>query len=167
MHIFPYYKKKTIQRFFLGVFVGALIAYCILIFMYGRMYEQLLERNYALQAQITEIKRQNEALLQDNKEIDDDRKERLTINRIEILIQNAPQLRLDRLIITQLNEIIINEINHIIGQPINTIAESSQLLQSTVENKAFSVDNFTYYFQVEKLIISQTVHLTLKAKRAN
>lgn len=167
MHIFPYYKNKGLQRFFLGVVIGGIIAYCILLFMYGRMYEQLLENNYDLQAQITEIKRQNDALLQDNKDIDDERKEKLTVNRIEIRIENAAQLRFDRLIIIQLDEMIKQEIDHIIGQPIQIIAESNRLLQSAIENKAFSVDDFTYYFDIQKLIISQTVHLTLKAKIAN
>lgn len=164
MHVTPYHKKKQWQRFFFGAFVGGIVAYCIVIFMYGSMYEKLLNKTYELQAQVTELKNQNEALLQDKEDIDEKNKERLTINNIETHITNADELKLDRLSISQLDEMIKREINYIIGKDIDSISESEQLLQSTIENKQFSVDDLTYYFEVEKLIISKTVKLILIGK---
>lgn len=164
MHFTPYHKKKNWQRFFFGAFVGAALAYFITVYMYGSMYENLLKRTYELQSTVTELKRQNDALQQDKEDIDEKNKERLTVNRIEINITNAEQLKIDRLSISQLDEMIKKEINHIIGQDIDVISESEQLLQSTIENKRFSIDDFTYYFKIEKLIISRTVKLTLIAK---
>ena len=113
---------------------------------------------------VTELKQQNEALLQDNKDINEKNKERLTVNQIEIEISNADEFKLDRLSISQLNEMIKNEINHIIGQDIDVVSDSEQLLQSTIENKQFSVDELTYYFEIEKLTISKTVKLIMVAK---
>lgn len=167
MHIPPYHKRKSWQHFFVGVFAGAVIAYCIVLFMYGTMYEQLLANNLELQSQLTEIKSQNDALLQDKKDLNEKSKEPITVNKIEVIFTNAEQLRLDRLIIHQLEDMIKEEINHIIGQDINIVAESDKLLLSTIENKAFSIDDFTYYFEVLKLTISPDVKISVKAKVYN
>src|SRR5690625_162780 len=164
MHVTPYHKKKHWQRFLFGVFIGGIIAYCILIFMYGSMYEELVKESYDLQAEVTELKQQNDAFLQDNKDINEKNKERLTVNQIEVEISNADEFKLDRLSISQLNEMIKNEINHIIGQDIDVVSDSEQLLQSTIENKQFSVDELTYYFEIEKLTISKTVKLIMVEK---
>src|SRR5690625_1401761 len=164
MHIPPYYKKKSWQRFLVGAFIGAVIAYFITIFMYGSMYERLVERNLDLQSQITELEKQNEVLLQDKKDLNEKSKAEITVDGIEIKIKNEKQLRLDRLITHQLEEMIKQEIDHIIGQDISVVAESDQLILSTIENKAFTVDEFTYYFEVSKLTISETVKITAEAK---
>src|SRR5690625_7243140 len=112
MHVTPYHKKKHWQRFLFGVFIGGIIAYCILIFMYGSMYEKLVKESYDLQAQVTELEQQNEALLQDNKDINEKNKERLTVDQIEIEISNTDELKLDRLSISQIIEIVKNIIKN-------------------------------------------------------
>lgn len=58
MHIPPYHKKKSWQRFFVGTFFGGVIAYCILLYMYGSMYENLLKQNLELHSQVSTLKNQ-------------------------------------------------------------------------------------------------------------
>lgn len=164
MHIPPYYKKKSWQHFIIGICTGVLVAYSIFIFMHGSMYEQLYENNLELQSQVNELKSHNDSLLKDKKESVAKSKAKLTIDRIEILITNQEELKLDRLIIHQLDKMIKQEINHLIGQDIKIVSESDQLLLSTIENKSFSVDDFTYFFEVERLTISDTIKLVMYAK---
>src|SRR5699024_11812093 len=90
----------------------------------GKMYERLLEKNYNLKSHISELESQNEALLEDKKDLDEKTKEPVTVERIEISITNDKQLRLDRLIIHQLEDMIRKEIDHIIGEDIEIIADS-------------------------------------------
>lgn len=156
MHIPPYYKKKSWQRFLVGTFFGAVIGYCILLYMYGSMYEDLLGQNIELQSQVKELK-----LLQD-KEDDQKPKESYTVNRIEISITNEEELKLDKLLKQQLEDLILEEIDHIIGQDVRVIAGSDKLLESTIENKDFTIDDLTYTFSMHKLIIGKTVKLTLE-----
>lgn len=167
MHIPTFHKKKGWQRFLLGFFTGVVIAYCIIMFMYGSMYEKLFEKNLALASQVAELEDLYESLLQDQKEEDEKNKKQLTIESIEIEITNADELKLDRLIIHQLTEMVKQEIKHIIGQDITIISESDQLLFSTIENKAFTIDDFTYYFEIKKLTISKTVTLQMVGKLSN
>lgn len=159
MHIPPYYKKKSWQRFFVGTFFGAVIGYCIFLYMYGSMYEDLLAKNIELQSQVKEFKL---LLDKDKEEQNQQEKESYTINKIELNIMNEKELKLDELIKYQLEELIIEEINHIIGQDVYVVSESDELLISTIENKGFTVDELTYRFTVRKLYINETVEITLE-----
>ncbi|MBY7143858.1 hypothetical protein KFZ56_12525 [Virgibacillus sp. NKC19-3] len=164
MHIPPYHKKATWQRFFIGTVIGAILSYGIYLYMYGSLYEQLLEENLELEAEVTELEKQNEALTQDKEDLDEQKEQEITVETIEITITNENELRLDRLIVHQLEELINEEINHLIGENVTIIDESSQLLRSSIENKGFSVDDFTYYFDVTQLTISRNMILTVEAK---
>jgi hypothetical protein len=164
MHIPPYYKLKSWQRFIIGVVTGSVIAYAIFIFMYGSMYEKLYEENLDLQSKVSELQSHNDSLLQDMKDSDEKSKQQFTVERIDVFIMNQTELRLDRLIVYQLDHMIKGEINHMIGKDIRVISESDQLLLSTIENKAFTIDDFTYYFEVKRLVISDTIKLVLYAK---
>lgn len=164
MHIPPYFKKRSWQQFLIGAFFGGIVAYCVLIFMYGTMYESLYQDNLTLRTQLEELKNQNEALLQAKENSEEQEDAQLMINRIEVTIANADDLQLDRLTVYELESMIKQDLNHVIGQQIQVISESSTLLISAIENKSYAIDSFTYQFETSQLTISQTLKLTLIAK---
>jgi len=163
MHIPPYHKRKSWQRFFVGLFCGGFIAYFILIYMYGAMYEELLEENFQFNEAMNDLKKQNEVLLQDQTDLNAP----LTVNEIEIIIDNPEAVKLDSLLVSQLKGLIKQEIGHLIGVEVNTISESNQLLISAVENKNFKVDETTYQFTISMLIIHSTLKLTVETRLLN
>lgn len=167
MHIPPYYKKRSWQRFFAGTFIGAIIAYFIFVYMHESMYAQLLAANQELQSQVTELESQNEALSEDKEDLDEKSKEPLTVDSIDIEFTNKKELRMDELIIHDLEELIKKEINHIIGQDVSVVSKSSRLIISTIQNKEFEVDDLTYEFTVKVITITETVRLTVEAEIAN
>lgn len=167
MHIPPYYKKPSWQRFFAGAFIGACIAYFIFVYMHGFMYEELMGENKDLQSKVAELKKQNEALLQDKEDLNKKSKEPLTVTSIEVSIVNEDELRLDKLIIHDLEELMKEEIDHIIGQKVSIIDESAQLLISSLENKEYKVDDFNYGFTIKKLTISKTLKITAEVELAD
>lgn len=156
MHIPPYYKKKSWQRFFVGTIFGAVIGYCVLLYMYGSMYEDLLGQNIELQSQVKELK-----LLQDSED-EEEPKASYTVNKIELGFTNEKELKLDTLLKHQLEGLIMEEIGHIVGQDVHVVAEGKQLLESTIVNKEFTIDDLTYIFTVKKLVITETVEIMLE-----
>ncbi|WP_156291450.1 sporulation membrane protein YtrI [Oceanobacillus salinisoli] len=164
MHIPPYYKKPSWQFFIVGAVFGSLIAYLILLYMYGSMYEDLIRENQELESEIRELTIQNEALIEDNEDLNEKTNEAPTVESLEVEIPNWEELKLDRLIVHDLEEMVKEEIHHLIGEEISVVAESDFLLERAIENKGFKIDDVTYYFEVTKLTISETVKLTLKAK---
>ncbi|WP_200416324.1 sporulation membrane protein YtrI [Virgibacillus salexigens] len=165
MHIPPYHKKVTWQRFFVGVMVGGVVAYCTLLYMYGSMYESLIAQNNAFRSEITELRNQNDSLLEDNDDLSERPSEEITVESINLTIENMEELRLDRLIADKLKELVQQELKHVVGKDLSIIGESDQLLESTVENKSFEVEEFTYTLTITKLIISKNIKITAKAER--
>lgn len=166
MHVPNHFKKRTGQFFILGLITGAVVAYALFTFMYGKMYGQLLENYLSLKTEVTELTEQNEALLQDKEDIDEKSKEQITVQSIKLSFLNPMELKLDRLMIHQFDEILLREISHIIGQDITTLSENDQLLISTIENKTITLTESTYSFEVTKLIIAKNVKITLNVKLA-
>ncbi|MGP4064834.1 sporulation membrane protein YtrI [Oceanobacillus sp. M65] len=163
MHIPPYHKKKTWQRFFAGALVGGIIAYIIFIFMYGTMYENQLKENLELTSQVNDLKNQNEALLKDTENL----KTPVTVSVIDITIENAEEISLDSLVVPKLEELVKDEISHITGQSVSIVDEIDQLLISAIENKEYTIDDLRYQFTVRKLTISETVKVFLEAETVN
>jgi hypothetical protein len=163
MHIPPYHKKKTWQRFFAGSLVGGIIAYIIFIFMYGTMYENQLKENLELTSQVNDLKNQNKALLKDTENL----KTPVTVSVIDITIENAEEISLDSLVVPKLEELVKDEISHITGQSVSIVDEIDQLLISAIENKEYTIDDLRYQFTVRKLTISETVKVFLEAETVN
>lgn len=164
MHIPPLYKQKNWQLIFVGLFFGSLIAYGVLMYMYGEMYEDLLEKNMALQSELNDVKKQNESLLETNEDLDEQTKQPVTVDDIKLTIRNKDELKLDTFTTHKLEELVKEEINHLIGQDINTISKSEELMTSAIENKTYRVDDFSYEFIIVKLTITTTIKITIKAK---
>ncbi|HLR02444.1 MAG TPA: sporulation membrane protein YtrI [Virgibacillus sp.] len=163
MHAPPYHKQKSWQRFFVGGFIGAIVAYTVFTYMYGSMYERLFEENVHLESENEELKSQNEALLQDKKDLDKEKNEEKTVEEIDIKIENKDSLDIDRLLIHELEGKVQETLKHIIGQEVNLVAKSDHLIISTIERQMIPIDESTYRFRVSTLIISEEVKVILKA----
>lgn len=165
MHIPPYHKKRSYQLFLLGAVTGAIAAYLVLLFMYGKMYERLIYDQLQLQTALTEMEAQHEALLEDQEEREE--KSNAIITSIQIEFMNAQELKFDRLITLQIEDLIKRELTDIIGKNIQSVSDSDDLLVTIIENKTFTIDDLSYQFEVKKLAISERVKLTLEGKLAD
>jgi len=167
MHIPPFYKKSTWQRFFAGALIGGIISYGVFLYMYGAMFEEMLAQNREFQSEITDLENQNEALIQDKEELNENAEKVLKIENIEVTIENSEELRLDRLLIHDLEEMVKQEVDHIIGQDLSVIGQSDMLLRSTIENKEYTIDDFRYELEVRLLTIWETTRITVEVTLIN
>jgi|SRR5690625_5072901 len=165
MHIPPYHKKRSWQILLVGILIGSIVAYIVFAFMYGKMYENLLTKNVQMKSKLTELERQNEALLQDKEDLEE--KKHHTIQTLQIDFSNSEELQLDRLIIHELEDLIKQEIGYIIGKDIQSLSDHDDLLITVIENKVVTIDDFSYQFEVQKLFISEKLKVLLKIKLAD
>ncbi len=164
MHIPPYHKKKSWQYFISGMFFGGIIAYFTLLYMYGSMYEDLIKENLEIQEKVSDIEKQNEALLEDQNNLENTL---FFVQEIEIVIADREDFKIDRLLDSQLKSLIKEEINHLIGMELTTLYESEALLYSSIENKNFKIDDVTYQFTITRLIIQPKLKITVETKLLN
>lgn len=128
--------------------------------MYGVMYEELLEENTSLKSELTDVQKQNKALLDRNEDLE----KPSFIEEIDIQITNPKELKLDKLLNHQLVDLMKEELDSILGKPIQHISESDDLLIATIENKTYTIHDFTYTFEVKKLIVARRLKIQVKAE---
>ncbi|CQR48122.1 Sporulation membrane protein YtrI [Paraliobacillus sp. PM-2] len=167
MHIPPYYKRESWQRFLAGTFAGAIIAFFVFVYMYGQLYEGWVEENLELRAQLQEIKSNYKALEESNKELDQRYQQKATVSSIEINISNQKQLNLDRLIIREFEEVIKKEINEVIGKEVDDLSENYSFLIRTIENKTYEIHDFSYQAKVQHLFVTEKLEAHIKLTIAN
>jgi hypothetical protein len=167
MHVPPYHKRPGWQRFLVGMFFGALISYWVVLFMYGTMYERLLEENSSIQSELRDAEDKIDALTKDNQDLNERSKKPVTIDEIHLEILNAKELKIDMLLLHQLEGLVKEEIKDVLGKDIQTISDSDVLLISAIENKTFKVDDFTYSFKIKRLIISSTIRIVAQGEISN
>lgn len=164
MHIPPYHKQKSWQRFLSGMFFGGVIAYFILLYMHGSMYEDLIDENFKIQERVSDLEKQNEVLLEDQSNLEDTL---LFVQEIDVFIANREEFKIDRLLDSQLKGLIKEEINHLIGVELTVLTESENLLISAIENKNFKIDDVTYQFSITRLTIAPKLKITVETKSLN
>lgn len=164
MHIPPYHRKRNWQIFALGLLAGVIVAYFIFIFMYGKLYGNTIINLTELEAEVKDLQRQNETLLDDKEKLQ--LEQILTVKTIDIHFINSKQFRFDRLTTHQLNSLIKDELQHIIGKDVKSIAENSDLMTNLIEKSTFTIDDISYVFTIKKLVISETVVLHLQIRFA-
>ncbi len=165
MHIPPFYKKRSYQILLVGIFIGTIIAYLLLVYMHGKMYEKLLFERIQLQTQLAEIESQNEALLEDKEEMEE--KSTAIVNSIQIEFLNGKELKFDRLITLQLEDLIKRELTDVIGKSVQSVSESDDLLVTVIENKSFTIEDQSFQFEVKKISISEQIKLSLEGRFAD
>lgn len=165
MHIPPFYKKRSYQILLVGIFIGTLIAYLLLVYMHGKMYEKLLFERIQLQTQLAEIESQNEALLEDKEEMEE--KSTAIVKSIHIEFLNGKELKFDRLITLQLEDLIKRELTDVIGKSVQSVSESDDLLVTVIENKSFTIEDQSFQFEVKKISISEQIKLSLEGRFAD
>ncbi|GGD16895.1 sporulation membrane protein YtrI [Pontibacillus salipaludis] len=166
MHIPPYYKKTSWQRFFAGVFIGAILAFPVFLFMYGTLMEQRIEENVRLQSELTTLEDNYEILNKDKEELNEQQKKSITVQSIEINFINEKKLlsehKLDRLSVYKLRDMVRKQLPDTIGQNISSLSENTSLIYSSIENRSYQVDDSTYEVKVERLVIAPTFKVSLK-----
>lgn len=164
MHIPPYHRKRNWQIFAIGLLAGAIIAYIIFIFMYGKLYGDAITNLTELETEVKDLQRQNETLLDDKEKLQLEQK--FTVQTIEVLFTNSKQFRFDRLTTHQLNSLMKDDLQDIVGKDVKSVAENSELIINLIEKNTYTIDDISYVFTIKKLIISESVILHLQIRFA-
>ncbi len=168
MHIPPYHKRPSWQRFLAGVAIGTIIGYIIFIYMFGELQEKWIEENLALRGDLQDLNQSYENLRKNHETLDQQTKEGMQVSEINIEFLNLKELNIDtdRIMIQQLEEAVRTEAAHAVGKSIDEIADSIDLLIATIENKTINIDDFRFQAEIERIIVSETLYLSIQLKIA-
>ena len=127
------------------------------------MYHQLHVQHAVLSSELQDVKRQNDALKKDKKELEETD---YVIDSIHIRFAPNKNLRLNRLQLLSLENLMKEELEEIIGKSVRSIAENDDILIAMLENKNFVVGDDEFQCTTSKLFITNRVEWTVRVERA-
>ncbi|MCT8137390.1 hypothetical protein H1D32_06295 [Anaerobacillus sp. CMMVII] len=167
MRIPPYYRKPSWQRFFAGLIIGIIIGWFFFIYQFGNIQEKLVTEIKVQEAIIDDQKRNIEILRSDKDELNKENQKKLTVQEVKVYFKNDKALKLSELSIYELRSQIENELTPVINKNIETVSNTSELLQQTIQNKTFTVNEKKYHVIIRELHLYTTLELFVEIRLAN
>ncbi|MBP3949753.1 sporulation membrane protein YtrI [Bacillus suaedae] len=161
MRIPPFYERKTFQRFFAGCILGVLLGWTFFIYQYGQVYNELVLRLSEQQAIIENLEERIEELNSEQSKLNEENQKKLTIQEIEIEFNNDRRLRLNQLTLLELRKQVLEEIQHIERKDLESVANTKDLLISTLENKVFVIDQNRFQVKVDGIFLYTKTQIQL------
>lgn len=165
MRIPPLYKSRTWQTIFGGMAVGGIISWIIFLYIYGVFHEEQRALIWQQQNEITDLKRKNHILQEDQKAINEKTKKILTIQDVKIDIINHEQYDLDLLAVHSLSSDVKKDLQNLLTKSVQSVSENKELLLKAIENKTYTRDNVTYHFLVRSIYFDTVLEISLQIKR--
>ncbi|MFD1707940.1 sporulation membrane protein YtrI [Siminovitchia sediminis] len=167
MRIPPLYRHPVWQRFFAGAAVGGCISWLIFLFMFGSIQQKnsaLIEKQAM---QIRELQGYIKIWQEDYQELNQKNEEMLTIQELEVEIENFERYDItDRQSIFRAEESIKEDLRSLIAKDLTTVYENKEMIKRTVENKTLDINGKQYRLVVKELYFYTTVSLVLEIKLA-
>src|SRR5690606_15537794 len=159
MRVPTYYQKPGWQRFFAGVVIGALISWFIFLYQFGVLQEKQIQNITEQEAEIDDLKKSNEILIEDAKKLNEENKNKLKIQDFDITFANRKNVNLSSLDLHMLKSAVLEDLNSLIGQDIQTLSKSKELLYRTIENRDYELDDKTYKLKIHTVFVDTTLEI--------
>ncbi|MDO6656142.1 sporulation membrane protein YtrI [Anaerobacillus sp. 1_MG-2023] len=162
MRVPQIYSRKGWQRFLAGLSVGVIFGWLFFLMLFGIMYEKQITTIKEQKIEISDLKTQNQTLLDDqenynNKEIE----KTLLVKKIEVTFEKNNDLSLNSLTRHELKKEIQTELNDLLNKDLGAISRTRSFIIQSLENKTLMIDNIKYGFKVKQFILWTTVEVVL------
>ncbi|WP_258871304.1 hypothetical protein, partial [Halobacillus trueperi] len=130
-----------------------------------QLQQKYTEEHIEMTARLSEWEAKYETLL--NNQDQGSEGTPMSVKEISVVFTNAKKLEIDLLTQHQLDALVKDQLVTVSGKDVSIVADQVDLIISTIENKNYVVDDFTYELKVTRLIVSETMnlHLEIKLKR--
>ncbi|KMK74549.1 sporulation membrane protein YtrI [Alkalihalobacillus pseudalcaliphilus] len=162
MRVPPYYLRPGWQRFFAGITIGVLIGWAFFLNHYGKVYDHMIVKIKTQEDEIIHLQEDIEQLKNDQVKQNEDNKNKLTVQEIEINFSNDKALKLSQLTIHDLRHQALDQISDVKGNSIESVFQARELIYRTIENKTYVVNERNYRFRIIGDSFSTTLHFTIE-----
>ncbi|MDQ0270103.1 sporulation membrane protein YtrI [Cytobacillus purgationiresistens] len=166
MRIPPYYRKPSWQRFFAGMAIGAVISWCIFVYIYGEWQEKYSLEIRSQKDTIEELTDEKKIWQEEFKKLNKENQKLLTVQEIIVKITNddeaVSKYKLDLYSLYETEDKVREDISMMIAKDINTVSQSSELIKRIIENKTHQLNGKRYRVKIKSMVIYTT--LTIKVE---
>lgn len=162
MRVPPLYARKGWQRFLAGLSVGVIFGWLFFLMLFGIMYEKQITTLKEQKIEISDLKMQNQTLLDDKENSNNIEIEKtLLVKNIEVTFEKDKELPLNSLTRHELKKEIQSELNDLLNKDLGAISRTRSFIISALENKTLLIDDVKYGFEVKQFILWTTVEVEL------
>ena len=169
MRVPPFYRSATVQRFFAGMVIGGVIAWCIFLFIFGVWQERYSKEIKTQKETITELEAEKEIWQKEFSNLNKKTEKRLTIQDLVVKINSKDQKKynINPVSVHEMQGTIKEDLSTIIAKDMELVFKSRELLKKSIENKVFVSDGKRYRFNVTELFIYTTVYIEISVVYAD
>ena len=139
MRVPPLYARKGWQRFLAGLSVGVIFGWLFFLMLFGIMYEKQITTLKEQKIEISDLKMQNQTLLDDKEDFNNTEMEKtLLVKNIEVTFEKDKELPLNSLTRHELKKEIQSELNDLLNKDLGAISRTRSFIISSLENKTLS-----------------------------
>jgi len=166
MRIPPIYKRRAFKLLFVGMTFGAIISWTIFLYIYGTWQERFSIEIKTQHEQILQLQQEKKIWQDEFSKINEINKKNLTVQSIEVKIENASKFKLDSFSVFEIEEEIKSDLYSLIGKDIESIHKNRSLVKNLLDNKIIAVNDKRYKLEIKELYvytdIKVFVHLQLE-----
>lgn len=161
MRIPPFYRRKEWQSLFAGMALGALISWCIFLYIFGKWQEEYSKENEEQAIKIEELTREKKIWQADVEKLNDENQKKLTIQDINIKIANGEKYNLDAYSLHVIEKAVEDDLEALLAKDIEYAFQSSDLIEKTVENQTHIAHEKRYKLEIKNIVFYTTLSITL------
>lgn len=145
--------------------IGGIIAWGIFLYTYGGFQDKQLRILIQQQEIIQQLEIEKNVLIDDKQQLNEETKENLVIQDIQVTITNTKQIKLDALLQEQLTNAMLEDLHDLLTQHVESVASNRSLLKKMIENKEYKIDDYTYSFHVETIYFDTILDIQVSLSR--
>ncbi|UCZ52266.1 hypothetical protein LGQ02_15650 [Bacillus shivajii] len=164
MRIPPFYHEPSWQRFFAGIILGMLVGWLFFLYQFGNVHEKLVLKINDQQKEIDSQAKTIDILRKDQDERNEENQKKLTVQDIKLHFVNEDDIKLSELTLHELRSAVESELDIVRNKNIETVHNSREFLEKTVENKIYTIKGTDkrYQLKIEYLVLYTTVDIYLR-----
>ncbi|MGM7720861.1 sporulation membrane protein YtrI [uncultured Metabacillus sp.] len=162
MRIPPHYQQPTWQRFFAGAAIGAVISWCVFLFIFGVIQEKHSIKIAEQQVVIDELKKSKEIYQEEYTKLNKEAQKRLTVQDIEINLTNGEKYHFQDFRIKNIERMIEDDLSDLIAKELEGVISNHKLIKRTIENRTLPIDDKDYKLKITHFFLSTTIYIEVE-----
>ncbi|KKI91727.1 sporulation protein [Bacillus sp. SA1-12] len=162
MRIPQHYQQPSWQRFFAGAAIGAVISWCVFLFMFGVIQEKHSTKITEQQVVINDLKKSVEIYQEEFTKLNKEAQKKVTVQDIEIDLTNGEKYHFQKFQIENIERIIEDDLLDLIAKELEGVISNHKLIKRTIENRTLSIDDKNYKLKVTHFFLSTTIYIEVE-----
>ena len=157
--------KKSWQRFFAGIAIGAIISWLMYVYMHGLMQEKQIITIEEQKKEIADLQRKIEIWEKDYEAKNEETEEKLTLEEIQVTVENYRMYKLDLLSVLETQDEIRKDLSSLISKDLETVYKGKSLIRKAIENKTIEINDKKYTFKVTEMMFYSNLSIEVQLIR--